>query len=390
MSEKPDLTQRIEQLGGQMFCFGPAEADVQMVRDFGAGGAEYAAVRRFVGLMHLPQRGLLRVTGADRQDFLHRMLTQDINTMAAGTSRRSFQLDEKGRIVADLIVHHGDTSGGDTWLDTDVFDVEPLRQLLDKRLFTEDVTLENISDRRTCLALIGPASAAALTAITQAGDPATMDVGQHRAQKLNDDEHAWACRWDDCGSPGFRLWVRADSALKVYDALLEAIGYEHGAEPDAQFASRRRQSLRGRPIGWDAYNTARIEQRSPLYHIDFGPDSLPAETGVLEQAVSHTKGCYLGQEIVARMRDRGHPRKITAAISFESDLLPVAGAQLMKAETDFQEIVGGLTSSTLSPLRGNLAIGLAVVKWGFHLSGVKVAAFAEGKLVQGEIESLNP
>ncbi len=389
MNQREPLQKRLSDLGGTMMFFGPTEAEVQMARDFGGGGAEYAAIRRFVGLMHLPQRSLLRVTGADRQDFLHRLLTQDIKSMPAGASRRSFQLDEKGRIVADLIVHHAAASE-QIWLDTDIFDIQPLRQLLEKRLFTEDVTLEDASEAWTCLALLGPAAAAALQKIAQAGDPMTMAVGQHQALTLDDDENAWAYRWDDCGSPGIRLWVSAASALKVYDALLNAIGYEPDAEPDAAFAERRRGSLRGRPVGWDAYNTARIEQRTPLYHIDFGPDSLPAETGVMMQAVSHTKGCYLGQEIVARMRDRGHPGKVTAAINFESDLLPVAGAQLFKAEEGSQEIVGGLTSSALSPLRGNLAIGLVVVKWGFHLSGVKVTAFAEGKLVRGEIESLNP
>lgn len=380
------MSDRLETLGAATIPFGPGEHGIEVAQDFGEYPAEYAAIRKHVGVLHLPQRAILRLTGKDVKDFLHRLVTQDINTMAGGTTRRSFQLNEKGRILADLLVHHGDVSGGDTWLETDVFDIAGLRATLDKRLFSEDVLIEDWTGRYTCFAILGPASGALLAAVGD--DPSHLNPGEHHVLTL-DGGPCTVYRWDDCGVLAFRVFVPAARAAALHEALLAAAGYEAPpAPPDAEFAARRRASLRGRPIGWSAYNTARIEHRTPLFHIDFGYDSLPAETGLLDAAVSFTKGCYLGQEIVARMKSLGHPKRVTVGVDFESDALPVAGAQVVHPD-DPQQVIGGLTSSTPSPLRGNQAVGLAVMKWGFHLSGTKIACFAEGKLVRGGITSLD-
>ncbi|MFW6060827.1 MAG: aminomethyl transferase family protein, partial [Phycisphaeraceae bacterium] len=95
------------ELGAQFMNFGPPpqEGGAQIVADFGRYEAEYGAIRQRVGILHMPQRGVLRLTGADRAEFLHRMLTCDLQRLAGGTTRRGFQLNDKGRIVADLMVH---------------------------------------------------------------------------------------------------------------------------------------------------------------------------------------------------------------------------------------------------------------------------------------------
>ena len=90
---------------------------------------------------------------------------------------------------------------------------------------------------------------------------------------------------------------RPNARASIHQALLDAAGYEADAEIDAEFAERRRDSLRGRPVGWSAYNTARIESGRALYHIDFGPDSLPAEAGedaFEDEAVSPDQGLLAG------------------------------------------------------------------------------------------------
>jgi tRNA-modifying protein YgfZ len=375
----------MQEAAGAVFApFGASGTDtsaetVDMVQTFGAYELEYAAIRKGVGVLHLPQRGLLRLTGKDRQDFLHRLLTQDIRNMRGGDTRRAMQLDNKGRIVADLMVHHGEA---DTWLELDIFDVAKLRAALEQRLFSEDVQIENFTPQRMALALHGPASLSLLR--TLAGDAAEAlfsRSGTHQVLTIAGSPMT-AYRLDDCGVPGLHLLIPTESALAVYQQIAEVLG---GLDPAVEGGVKR--EITGRGIGWLAYNTARIEAGWPMFHIDFGPDSLPHETGLVTQAVSFTKGCYLGQEIVARMQNRGHPARVLAGLRFTDDRLPLAGAQVTDAAG---AIVGAVTSSTLSPLLGNVALALAMMKWDLREPGTKVMVPAEGANVLATVQALGP
>lgn len=403
MQEQANIQQLHERAGAEMMVFGPVDGGpggepIMIAEHFGAYEAEYASIRQRVGIMHLPQRGLLELRGADVKDFLHRLLTQDINGMTGGMTRRSFQLNQKGRIIADLYIHHGDES---TWLEGDRFDLPAVAQTLDAKLFGEDVTITDFADQRVHFALHGPASAALLEAL------ADDKAGPQRVAGMPDTTHVLTLlgeaktsvtRRDTCGVLGLMLFVPTDHATKVYQALLDAAGFELDApdpneDPDgaADAAMRRRQSLRGRPIGWQALNTARIEAGSPLFHIDFGPDSLPAEVGpsLFERAVSLKKGCYLGQEIVARMHSLGHPKRVLVGFEVAGGELPVAGTQVLPEDGDTSKIIGGVTSSTHSALLGHKAIGFAVIKWGFHEAGTAVRVPVGGELVAAHITGLN-
>ena len=354
-------------------------AAVRIVESFGEYEAEYAAIRKGVGIFHLPQRGLLRLTGADRRDFLHRLLTQDVNAMAPGRSQRAFQLNQKGRILADVIVHHGDA---DTWLEMDRFDVPALRELYDGRLFGEDVMLEDISDDRTMLALHGPAAGPLLASLCDADEAQRVldGAGTHHVVTLAGGK-ATACRRDTCGVTGVQLFVPAEHAAPVYQALAEAVG---GLAPDVDGGVTR--PIAGRGIGWLAQNTARVEAGCAIYHIDFGPDCLPHEVGTdaVSEAVSFTKGCYLGQEIVTRMHNRGHPKRVLVGLKCGDDRMPVAGSQVYSS--DGGAVIGAVTSSTVSPMLGNVAIALAMVQWDAREQGVEVRVPAEGGMVEAAVQ----
>jgi len=386
--------------GAEFIDYGPADGgEIEFAQGFGHYEAEYAAIRQRVGLMHLPQRAVLRFTGADRQDFLHRMLTQEVNVLKGGSTVRAFQLNQKGRIVADILVHHGDE---DTWLEMDRFDLPAVREMYESHLFADDVIIEDWTDQRTAFALHGPRSEDLLRLISEQDPEAVAQVpGTHHVLTLAG-VNVTVYRHDTCGVPGFGLWVPEEKAVDVYQALLSASGFELD-QPDAttdpqaaaEFAQRRRASLRGRPIGWSAFNTARIEAGSPIFHIDFGQDSIPAETGVLEKAVSFTKGCYLGQEIVARMKSLGHPKRMLVGLCVEGDQLPVAGTQVTEpadngadAPEATHQVIGGVTSSAVSPILGHQPVVFAVMKWGKHTPGTQVLIPAEGGLVRAEVQGL--
>ncbi|MBX2852545.1 MAG: hypothetical protein KTR15_12470 [Phycisphaeraceae bacterium] len=388
----------LEQLGAEMIGYGPEDSPVVLADSFGRFEAEYAAIRRHVGVLHLPQAGLIKLTGEDTKPFLHNMLSQDINTMTGGQTRRTFLLDAEGHVLADAFLHLGDAS---TWLELDRFDIGKVIKLLGSRLFAEDVTLEEISESRTTLALLGPASAQLLAKIAThtVGSMSTDDIvsmaGTTHVVKI-DDALVSVCRRDLGQTLGLRLFVPSDHAEAIHQQLLDAAGYEANAEVDADFGERRRDSLRGRPVGWSAYNTARIESGQAIYHIDFGPDSLPAEAGedAFEDAVSLTKGCWLGQEAVARMHNLSHPKRLLVGLKLPANALPIAGSQVFEHDEDKRAKaprggqVGGITSSTLSPLLGRAGLAFAVMKWGRHKPGTKVAVPVEGEMVEAEVSGL--
>ncbi|MFK7790757.1 MAG: folate-binding protein YgfZ [Phycisphaeraceae bacterium] len=392
------MQQHLEQLGGQLIGYGPDDQAVVLAEGFGAFEAEYAAIRRHVGILHLPQTGLIKFTGDDVKPFLHNMLSQDINAMTGGQTKRSFLLDAEGHVLADGYVHHGDAS---TWLELDRFDIASVIKLLDSRLFTEDVTLENIAESRTAIALLGPASAQLLAKVATH----TMDsMSTDDIIAMPDTTHVVrigdalvsVCRRDLGQTLGLRLFVPTEHAEAVHQSLIDAAGYEADSEVDAEFAERRRDSLRGRPVGWSAYNTARIESGQAIYHIDFGPDSLPAEAGedAFKDAVSLTKGCWLGQEAVARMHNLSHPKRLLVGLKLPAEALPIAGSQVFEHDPDKRAKaprggqVGGITSSTLSPLLGRSGLAYAVMKWGRHKPGTKVAVPVDGEMVDAEVSTL--
>ncbi len=382
------LQQLYEVAGAGLMPYGQAEGGgdaVELVDTFGAYEAEYAAVRKSVGLMDQPQRGVVEVTGADRVDFLHRLLTHDTKTLVPGQGRRAFLLSKAGRIEADVLVLQ---EAERALLVLECYVAGRVVGELDKYLFSEDVKVRDASGEFLQLSLHGPGGGAVLEGAGVEGAGPLDALGHRRVAVAGQ-----ACvlfRWDETGDGGLHLLVPRGEAVGVYRGLLGAMGIDSLSEEVLTGSGL----TRGRPIGWLAYNTARIEAGQPIFHIDFGADSLPHETGVLDEAVSFTKGCYVGQEVVARMQNLGHPKRVLVGLRFEDDRLPIAGSQVLAAEPEggggstSGQVIGAVTSSTVSPMLGGKAVALAMVKWGVHREGTGVVVPAEGQLVGGRVSGL--
>ncbi|MEO0964774.1 MAG: glycine cleavage T C-terminal barrel domain-containing protein [Planctomycetota bacterium] len=400
---RPEPRDLENDLDAEYIPFGEGDAAVPIAAHYGGYEAEYGAIRARVGVMHLPHRGLIDVRGDDRADFLHRLITNDVNGAAEGSTFRSLLLSQKGRIVADMFVHHG---GLNTWLELDACDIPVVLAALESKLFAEDVKLTSWVGERVCLACHGPSTAALLKAVegepsdavstvdAMVGMPGTTHVVGLAGARVS------ASRRDVTGEVGVVLWAPTADAGRVYRALLEAAGVAVAsatadAVPTPEQAQRRRSTLRGRPVGWMAFNTARLEAGQALFHVDFGPDAIPGELGdaALHEAVSFTKGCYVGQEIVARMKNLGHPKRVIVGLQLDDDTLPAGGSPVTLppepgAAATSGKPVGVVTSSTLSPLLGSSAIALAQVKWGQHQPGTTLHLAGEGVMKPATVTEL--
>ncbi|MDA0803880.1 MAG: hypothetical protein O2819_09065 [Planctomycetota bacterium] len=307
-----------------------------LVLDYGAAEAEYAAIRRGAALIEWAQWGILEVSGSDATAFLDRLVTNAMNPVQVGVCAQTFITNRKGRIESDVVAirrEHG------WWLQMDIACIGHVQSMLAQLHFGEAVEIRGRDD----LVSVGVHGAGSTAALQSLG---VIDSGG----RANSDAAA-AMRRDWLGSVGWELVMPAGDVGALWDRGVTA-------------------EDRLRPAGWSAANTARVEAGSPMFAIDFSTANLPAETSLLESRVSFTKGCYPGQEVVARMQHLGAPKQKLVGLRCGSTL-PEAGDELRPADgapeggTDPATAaapIGIVTSSSVSPMRGGEAIALAMVR----------------------------
>jgi folate-binding protein YgfZ len=353
-------------------------ADVEIVSTFGEPQAEYSAIRKGAAICDLPQRGILQLTGKDRLDFLNRFLTNELiqrdtkTPLAPGSGVYAFLLNNKGRIVADMNVLE---LGERTLLESDARNIPVLQSTLEKYVFSEKVAFASQTSQLHQLALHGPKSRQILDRLV-ANIPNIPPLGCAQITLLQTPVILW--RDDPTGTPGYFLVLPAEAAPSIWTEIESRFS---ASSPDAVQASKRELW----PTGWAAFNTTRIEAGRALFGIDFDQTVLPAETGQLSRAVSFTKGCYLGQEIVARMHARQQWSRELVGIKMEEDALPMCGAPVYAAE---HEQIGAVTSSTISPILSNAALALAMVKKNFSAPATQLKVAAEGALRKATVVQL--
>jgi folate-binding protein YgfZ len=361
MSNPSPILEHLQVQEPGTLLWGGVEGAPEVIGSFGELEIEYATLRRSCVLVDEPQRGVIEVAGADGLEFLDRMLTQKLDDLRPGSSRASFWLNRQGRIVADLRVIVLEDR---VLLDVDVSVAGAVARTLGEFVFTEDLTIHDVSAHWHRFAIHGPESLKVLSAAADA--EVSLEPGQAARVSLAAMEIILD-RCDLAGEPGVEVFVRVADAWKAWDAIV-------GAAELAGIALR--------PVGWHAFNIARVESGTPAFHLDFGPDSFPAETGVLDSRVSFVKGCYLGQEIVARMHSRGNPKQQLVGLRLNApddvgDWQPVTGTPVFAGD----EQVGAVTSSSISPMLGGEPICFAMVRWAESQAGT-VLALRDGEQAQ--------
>ncbi|MEM9372752.1 MAG: glycine cleavage T C-terminal barrel domain-containing protein [Planctomycetota bacterium] len=345
-----------------MIPYQSGEISVDVVGAFEEVGIEYAAIRKACVLFDMPHTATIEVRGSERMDFLNNMVTQRVADLQAGSSRRSFWLNRKGRVEADMRLTALESS---VLIALDRHAAAGTAQSLDGYLFSEDVEIRDVSDSFHRIALHGVGALRVLGAASGSEAAAGLEAGEAMELTL-DGVSVIAEREDITGDPGIELCMPREHARAVYGSLMRV----DGATPPRQ-------------AGWFAVNTARIEAGTPMFNTDFGADNLPMETGVLGSRVDFAKGCYLGQEVVARMHARGVRKRGLVGLRIEADgagtaPLPSQGDPVLAADDDGTAI-GSVTSSTLAPMASGASVAFAMLRDKETAPGTAVILSAEGR-----------
>ena len=349
--------------------FLPYGAHIEIVESFGELDLEYAAIRKGAALMDLPQRAVIVLTGKDRLTFLHNKLTNETAKLTPGQGCYAFLLNLKGRIIADLIVLHEEQA---TLVDIDARLLGDFLATMEKYIFTEDVNILDATAQLARLSLTGPRALEVLQKLGGTGLEKLAEPFSHAKCELGP-LAVTVFRQDLAGEAGYDLIVPRAHLVTLWQLLNELGG------PDGGFNLR--------PIGWSAFNIARVEAGTPLYGIDITDNYLPMETGPwYARGVSVTKGCYIGQEIVARMHAHKTVARMLVGLAVQSPRLPLAGTAIF----DGAQQVGIITSSTMSPMLGDVPIALGYVKKAFATPGAgkEVSVLAEGSREQALVREL--
>jgi tRNA-modifying protein YgfZ len=265
---------------------------------------DYELVTESAGLVDHSDRAKFLVRGGEAADFLQGQVSNDVEALAPGQGQYATVLSHKGKLRTDLRILRGDDW---FWLDTEAIGHAVLEHMLRTKSLGRDVQYEDVTETRALLSLVGPAARERLDAAPPA------------------EEHSF---------------VTGDQGIYVATLL----GVDVICEPGT--------TLEVEPVSEEVAECVRIEAGRPRLGYDMDADTMPQEAGINERAVSFTKGCYVGQEPVARMHYKGHPnrhlRGLRLAASAESGTPVHAG----------EKEVGRVTSAALSPAQGPIALAL--------------------------------
>lgn len=301
----------------------------EVVADYGDALAERAALRDSVGVLDLSCRSRLCLTGADRVKFLHGQVTNDVQRLRNGEGCYAALVNAKGKMHSDLNLYR--------LADELLLDFEPgytaaVTERLEKYIITEDVQLLDAAPHYGLVSVQGPRAAAAIEQLALPWELPTkpLSFSAHQDPTLG---QLYLMRR---ASSGFDLFIPTASLGAVFDKLVAA----------AKF-------LGGRACGWHALETARIEAGIPRFGQDMDETNLPPEAGIESRAISYSKGCYIGQEVIARIRTYGQVAKTLRALRLSADLpaLPAKGDKLLASGKEVGHVTSAVPGHALGYVR---------------------------------------
>jgi len=279
--------------------------------------AQYRQLREECGVLDRSGRGKLIVSGPEAAEYLQGQLTNDVEALSPGEGQYAALLDRKGHMQADMRVLR--IAAEEIWIDTEPEALAATRRHLEMYRIGREAAIADLTAERAILSLIGPRS------VELAG---TAALPEH-----------------------------ANEATGVSGVACLAVGTAGGIDLIARpaDAGRLREALTGAgavEVGPEAAEVVRIEAGIPRFGTEMSAETMPAEAGIVERAISFTKGCYIGQEPVARLHYKGRPNRHLRGLELSAPATPGAGLVLGEKE------VGRIGSACVSPARGPLALAI--------------------------------
>ncbi len=325
---------RLERAGARIGEF----AGVATALSFGDTPGEFRALRQDAGLFDLGWRGKLVITGGDRIKWLNGMVTNNIRDLALDHGTYNFLLNAQGHILADMYLYN---RGEYILLDTDQSQLAKVHEVLEQFVIMDDVELGDAGAKLSALGLAGPRAAEVLK---RAG----IDVAALQPLQVADGTLGNAGISVVAKEHGFEVWAGTAFTADIWDALLAA-----GATP----------------VGAEARELWRISLGTPRFQVDIRERDLPQETRQ-ERALNFSKGCYIGQEIVERIRSRGAVHRQFTGFWIQGPL-PEPGSKLQKDGKELGEIT---SAATLPMSTGPRSVALGYVRREAAASGTGLTA----------------
>jgi tRNA-modifying protein YgfZ len=320
--------------------------------------AAYRAARHRAASIDRSDRGRILVTGTDRASYLQGLLTNDIAALREGTGCYAAYLTPQGRMISDLYLYE---LGDAILIALPRHAKDAVLTKLDRLIFTEDASVRDVTDAFSEVAMVGPAAADAAGAII--GNAASAQIralAEHGNVRVDfDGSPAIVTRITDTGAQGFEIYVERAKAEDLRSRL-DAAGVV--------------------PVDAETAETLRIEAGVPVFGRDMNEETIPLEAGIEGRAVSFTKGCYVGQEVIVRVLHRGHGRvaRKLVGLTIDGNRVPSAGAPVRAGDRE----AGQVTSSALSPALDK-PIALAYVHRDFVEPGTLVSVDGARAAVTG-------
>jgi aminomethyltransferase len=320
------LADKLAAAGAQIGATLGSYAGAETAARFGDVNAEFAALTKEAGVYDLGWRAKIKVTGEDRVRWMNGMVTNNVRDLKPNEGNYNFVLSPQGRIQGDMYIYQ---RGDALLIDTEQSQREALLKLLDHFIIMDDVELQDVSAEMTSIGVQGPQATEVLKKIgiePSCADPLIVcDVTWHgstiQVTRMASDEFLT-----------YELWMSPEVAPKLWDALVSA-----GAKP----------------LGYEALEKFRVFAGVPKYGQDIREKDLPQETEQTH-ALHFAKGCYIGQEIVERIRSRGAVHRMFTGFRLTQDAAP--GAEVLAEGKKIAE----LTSVARVPMNGHeklLALG---------------------------------
>jgi folate-binding protein YgfZ len=342
--------------------------------DFGDALAEYRALGESAGVLDMSSRSRLCLTGADRVRFLHGQVTNEIKKLRPGQGCYAALITAKGKMQSDVNIY---CLPEELLLDFEPGLATAVSQRLEKYIIADDVQIVDVSEHYKLLSVQGPRAGDVVrqvcsTLFKSAVSESSAQLPEKPFDFISMSDpslgEVYLMNQRRLGEEGYDLFLPTAAADTITERVLAAV-----------------KSFGGRRCGWQAFELLRVEAGIPLFGTDMDETNFPLEAGLEQRAISFSKGCYIGQEVISRVHTFGQVTKALRGLRLADDLqqLPVKGDKLRHAGKE----VGYITSAIASPKFGG-TIALGYVRKEVNQIGTELILQSAGVLTLAKVVEL--